>query len=192
MTQMPEKILDLRFGATSVSENLHRAIESEHLIEVDDGGLELAGDPAPGVNWMTVNNGPPLGCGFLMYFMFDHAYAKSAVPHGCSACYKVKVVVRTPRQLVAAWEIGKRTKCRSKWGTDLNNPYSQNIYAGYFYVSGRRNGNWRPRRDSNLRPRVARAGTRHSADFVLRAKLTCRAVRRPFWQPMRPSAAETI
>ncbi len=68
--------------------------------------------------------------------MFHHAYAESAVPNGCSGCYKVKVVLRTLRELVAAWEIGKRTPCKSKWGTDLNNAYSQNIYAGYFYVSG--------------------------------------------------------
>jgi hypothetical protein len=52
MTQTPEKILDLRIGATSVDENLHRAIESGRLIEAEDGALRLAGDPTPGVSWM--------------------------------------------------------------------------------------------------------------------------------------------
>lgn len=71
-----------------------------------------------------------------MGFAYNHAYAEAAVPNGCSACYKVKVVPKTLRQLVAAWEMARNVQCRSKWGTDLNNPYSQNIYAGYFYVSG--------------------------------------------------------
>ena len=136
MTKAPEELLNLRIGATNVGENLRRSIESGRLIENDDGTLQIAKDPKQEVNWMYVSNGPPLGCGFLMYFMFHHAYAESAVPDGCSACYKVKVVPRTLRELVAAWEIGKRVQCRSKWGTDLNNPYSQNVYAGYFYTNG--------------------------------------------------------
>src|SRR5665647_1902980 len=71
-----------------------------------------------------------------MHFLFFQIYARSALPQGCSACYKVKVVLRTLRELVAAWGIAKRIECRSKWGVDLENPYSQNIYAGYFYVAG--------------------------------------------------------
>ena len=136
MTKAPEQLLDLRVGATSVGENLRRSIASGRLIEKEHGALELARDPKQGVSWMHVNNGPPLGCGFLMDFMFHYAYAESAVPYGCSACYKVKVVTRTLRELVAAWQIAKGIQCRSKWGTDLNNAYSQNIYAGYFYVAG--------------------------------------------------------
>ena len=120
MTKAPEQLLAMRIGATSVGENLRRSIESGRLIEDEDGTLKLAGDPNQSLSWMYVNNGPALGCGFLMEFMFHHAYAEAAVPHGCSTCYKVKVVPRTLRELVAAWEIGKRTQCRSKWGTDLN------------------------------------------------------------------------
>jgi hypothetical protein len=136
MTKAPEELLATRVGATSVGENLHRAIESGRLIENADGTLQVAADPRRELNWMYVSHGPSLGCGFLMGFMFHHAYAEAAVPNGCSGCYKVKVVLRTLRELVAAWELAKRTPCKSKWGTDLNNAYSQNIYAGYFYVSG--------------------------------------------------------
>ena len=136
MTKPTDEHLAMRIGATTVGENLRRSIESGRVIENGDGILELAGDLKQNISWMYVDNGPPLGCGFLMHFMFHHAYAESAVPHGCSACYKVKVVPRTVRELVAAWGLGKRINCKSKWGTDLNNPYSQNIYAGYFYVSG--------------------------------------------------------
>jgi hypothetical protein len=71
-----------------------------------------------------------------MHVMFRRIYARAAVPYGCRNCYKVKTVFRTLRQLVAGWELGRRIACRSKWGVDLNNPYSQNIYAGYFYTDG--------------------------------------------------------
>lgn len=136
MTKSPQELLALPIGRATVDQNLRRAIESGRLAENADGMLALTDDPKESRNWVYVNNGPPLGCGFLMYFMFKHAYAESAVPHGCRACYKVKAVLRTLRELVAAWEIAKGIQCRSKWGTDLNNPYSQNVYAGYFYVAG--------------------------------------------------------
>src|ERR1700732_886691 len=136
MTKTPEELLALRIGATSVGENLHRALESGRLSENGARTRQLADTPKQNVDWGYVSHGPPLGCGFLMGFMFRHAYAEAAVPDGCSACYKVKVVLRTLRELVAAWELAKGIQCLSKWGTDLNNAYSQNIYAGYFYVSG--------------------------------------------------------
>jgi hypothetical protein len=136
MKKSPDELLALRFGISSVAENLRRAIESGELIENEDKTLALPGDPRQGVNWMYVSNGPALDCGFLMYFMFHRVYAEAAVPSGCSACYKLKVVPRTLRELVAAWEMAKRIECLSKWGIDLNNAYSQNVYAGYFYVAG--------------------------------------------------------
>src|SRR5581483_11118522 len=136
MNPTPQKVPDLRIGTNTVRENLQSAIEAGRIVRKEDGTLELAREQPQGLSWMYVANGPSLGCGFLMDFMFEHAYARSAVPMGCSACYKVKVGVRTLRELVAAWQLAKRINCRSKWGTDLNNPYSQNIYAGYFYVSG--------------------------------------------------------
>ena len=136
MSTAAEELLALRFGTSSVGDNLRRAVEAGRLTEDADGTFAIAADPKQNLSWMYVDNGPPLGCGFLMYFMFHHAYAEAAVPHGCSACYKVKAVLRTLRELVAAWQIAKAIQCRSKWGTDLNNPYSQNIYAGYFYVAG--------------------------------------------------------
>jgi hypothetical protein len=136
MNKAPQELLAVSAGATSVGANLRRAIESGRLIENADGTLALATNPGQSVSWMYVANGPPLGCGFLIDFMFRHAYAETAVPDGCSGCYKVKVVPRTLRELVAAWQTAKGIACRSKWGTDLNNPYSQNVYAGYFYTNG--------------------------------------------------------
>jgi hypothetical protein len=136
MTKAPEELLALRIGATTVDENLRRSIETGRLIEDADGTLQLPNKQKKTANWVFVHNGPPLDCGFLMDFIFRRAYAEAAVPHGCSACYKVKVVPGTLRELVAAWGIAKRIECRSKWGTDLDNSFSQNTYAGYFYVAG--------------------------------------------------------
>ena len=81
-------------------------------------------------------NGAPLDCSFLMNVLFYGAYAGSTVPYGCQACYKVKVVPQTVRELVAAWGVAKRIACTSKWGVDFYNKFSQDIYAGYFYTSG--------------------------------------------------------
>lgn len=136
MTKKPEELLALRIGETTVAENIRRAVEAGELIEDADGGLRSAVPRPANKNWARVNKGLNLECDFLMHFLFLRAYAKSAVPLGCSACYKVKVVPRTLRELVAAWGIAKRIECRSKWGVDLENPYSQNVYAGYFYVAG--------------------------------------------------------
>jgi hypothetical protein len=135
MSKSPDELLAMQFGGASVADNLKRAIESGRVIENDDGSLSPAG-AAENKNWARVNNGPPLECIFLGRFLFVDVYARSAVPHGCQACYKVKVSLRTVRQLVAAWGIGKRIQCRSKWGEDLHNLYSQDTYAGYFYTAG--------------------------------------------------------
>ena len=137
MPRTPEELLGLRFGGATVAENLRQLVDSGKLIENADGTLRLPENlKNPRANWISVHNGPPLGCDFLKYVGFNGAYAKSAVPHGCRECYKIKVAPRTLRELAAAWQIAKGIKCLSKWGIDLFNPYSQNVYAGYFYTSG--------------------------------------------------------
>jgi hypothetical protein len=135
MEKLPEELMTMRFGGATVAENLQRAIESGALVEAEDGSISL-GKTEPGDNWAVVPHQRPMECSFLIGFMFEIAYARSAVPYGCQTCYKVKVVPRSLRELVAAWGIGKQIDCWSKWGADLDNRYSQNIYAGYFYTSG--------------------------------------------------------
>lgn len=136
MASSPDELFALQFGGASVAENLQRAIDRGDLIETVDGALQLR--PGEGVsrNWINVDNGPLPDCGFLTYVVFRGAYGGKAVPHGCSACYKVKVAPRTLRELMAAWDIGKRIDCLSKWGVDIGNRYSQDIYAGYYYATG--------------------------------------------------------
>lgn len=131
-----DELLTQKFGNGTVAENIQRAVDAGHLVREADGRLRLEAASEPIADWARVTHGPNLDCTFKFQFLFQHVYAKSAVPYGCSACYKVKVVPRTLRQLVAAWGVGKKIKCRSKWGTDLDNLYSQDVYAGYFYLSG--------------------------------------------------------
>ena len=136
MSRTPEDLLALPIGGTAVAENLARAIASGAVRENADGTLELTGTKSKSSVWVDVGRGPKLGCEFLKHFVFRQVYAEAAVPHGCQACYKVKAVPRTLRELVAAWEIAKSIECRSKWGIDFYNRYSQSVYAGLFYVSG--------------------------------------------------------
>lgn len=128
-------VLEVRFGSATAAENLRHAIETGEIIEAEDGTLRLKPADHP-VNAVVVSHGPPLGCAFLMYVLFRQVYAQSAVPYGCKDCYKVKVVFHTLRELVAGWTVAQRIACRSKWGVDLDNPYSQSVYAGYFYTDG--------------------------------------------------------
>lgn len=136
MTKTPDELLALTMGGATVAGHLKRAIETGALSEEADGTLRLRPEREKPANWATVANGPQLGCKFLLDFLFRNVYARSAVPHGCSACYKVKAAPRTLRELVAAWEAAKHIECRSKWGIDLDNRYSQNVYAGYFFATG--------------------------------------------------------
>jgi hypothetical protein len=135
MSKSPEELLALRIGGATVADNIQAGVKSGKLIEHDDGTFDLPERPKTD-NWIFVRNGPALGCDFPLDFLFDQVYARSAVPYGCRACYKVKVIPRTLRELVAAWQVAKQIECLSKWGVDLENPYSQNVYAGYFYVTG--------------------------------------------------------
>jgi hypothetical protein len=129
-----EPALMARYGAATAEDNLRAALAAGRLVERPDGKLTLPRAPGRVSRWVFVPNRPYLRCGFLTKVVFEAAYAKTAVPDGCSACYKVKVSARTLRELVAAWEIAKAIDCLSKWGVDLDNPYSQDIYAGYYYA----------------------------------------------------------
>jgi hypothetical protein len=135
MTRSPDELMAMRFGGATVAENIERSVEAGKLIRHDDGVLELPKSRG-GHSWIVVRHGPPMECRFLVHVAFRSVYARGAVPHGCRDCYKVKVAPRTLRGLVAAWEMGKRIECWSKWGLDFYNPNSQDVYAGYFYTSG--------------------------------------------------------
>lgn len=133
---IPADLAALQFGGATVAENIGKAIASGALIERPDGMLQTPTPPRARSKWMIVDNGPPLDCGFLTHLCFEIAYAKTALPYGCRSCYKVKLSFTSLRALRAGWNLARKIPCLSKWGLDYGNPYSQDIYAGYFYATG--------------------------------------------------------
>jgi hypothetical protein len=136
LSHVPEALRQHRYGAGTAEQNLRRAIDAGILIELEDGSLKLPPAEKRVSSWMEVPNGPPLDCHFLLNAAFDGLYGGAAVPHGCRDCYKVKARLGSLRQLMAAWKLGKSIPCLSKWGLDLGNPFSQDVYAGYLYATG--------------------------------------------------------
>jgi len=136
MPLTPDDILAFKIGGSTVGENLRRAIDAGAVRQHDDGSLALPAPSGPPDSFVPIRNGPPLPCKFLNGFLFKRVYGEAAVPKGCEPCYKVKVMPRTLRELVAVYEIAKEIACLSKWGIDFYNPHSQSVYAGYFYVKG--------------------------------------------------------
>jgi hypothetical protein len=110
---------------SAVGQNLRQAVASGRLIENPDGTLQLPGDRSLDLDFIRVGDNP--NCRFLKKFLFRQAYAEAVVPAGCQACFKIKVAPKTLRELVAAWRVAQ--------GIDLDNPLSQDIYAGYFYLT---------------------------------------------------------
>jgi hypothetical protein len=117
----------------AVAQNMRQAVASGRLIENPDGTLQLPGDRSFDFDFIRVGDNP--NCRFLKKFLFRQAYAETVVPAGCQACFKIKVVPKTLRALVAAWRVAQGIEFSSKWGIDLDNPLSQDIYAGYFYLT---------------------------------------------------------
>lgn len=125
-------VLALTVGGRTIGENLQRVIASGAVLQNQDGTLEVQRSTPPGV-WLVCGQMPD--CAFLNRLMFQHVYAQAAVPKGCASCYKVKVLPRTLRQLVALLEIARQLDCPSKCGLDFYNRHSCDIYAGYFYLN---------------------------------------------------------
>ena len=135
MTRIPDDVLAFEIGGSTIGERLRQAIEAGTVVQRDDGMIELPRREEDR-QWLSVDNGPPLDCRFLNWFLFNQVYGESAVPSGCRDCYKIKVVAQNLRELVALYGIAAKIDCRSKWGIDFFNQHSANVYAGYFYLSG--------------------------------------------------------
>ena len=124
--------LEISVGGVPISDRLEKAIADRKVIQHEDGTYEIAAERAPDYDFVRVRSNPD--CHFLKGFIFRQAFGEAAIPAGCLACYKVKVAPRTLRELVAAWQVAQKFDCSSKWGVDLYNKLSQDIYAGYFYL----------------------------------------------------------
>jgi hypothetical protein len=129
-----DELMSQRFGGGTVRDNIRDGIETGDLVEDADGRLRVRLPTDRSTSWARAGQERKLNCQFSINFLFPYVYKKTAVPMGCRACFKVKVVPKTLRQLVAAWGMAKEFPWRSKWGVDIDNAYSQDIYLGLFYV----------------------------------------------------------
>jgi hypothetical protein len=127
---------DFHMGHQSIEANLQDAVNDGRLVQMEDGWYGLP-QKKEGVSvWLHVSKGPSLNCEFLMHFLFDIAYAKSAVPLGCSSCYKVGVAPKDLGQLMALRKLQEGLDYKSKCGVEVDREITQNVYSGFFYCQG--------------------------------------------------------
>ncbi len=130
------ELLALNIGGRTVAENLQDAVDSGTLLQNEDGTFSIPLSDAAISPSISVHKGPYLGCLFLNAFLFKVAYAESCVPFGCKECYKVRVIPKTLRQLMALKSIQEKVECRSKSGVEVDRPMTQNFYSCFFYCIG--------------------------------------------------------
>jgi hypothetical protein len=128
-------------GGRTISENLDRAVASGAVIEHPDGRYELAEwasgkPPVLDLFMRPLSRATSLPCAFLNRFLFRYAYAQATVPLGCAACYKVKVVSRSLRQLMAVKDLAEALPYPTKSGAEVDNPENSHPYGTYLYLDG--------------------------------------------------------
>lgn len=133
-----KEVLAYRIGHLSIGEHLAQAVAAGRLIAHDDGTWELPGVPQNIGAWLHGSIRSPIACACRSFkeFLFDHAYGKNIVPASCQTCYKVKIVAKNLRQLIALHNLAQTTAYSFKTGLDMWNTYSSDIYAGFFYLDG--------------------------------------------------------
>ena len=136
MTESTNALLNFKVGNSTIAQNLHNAVTSGALLKQQDGYYEL-----PKINqkvspWLKVLQAPGMDCHFLMHFLFKQAYGRSIVPLGCQNCYKVCIVPKNVRELMALRSLQVVMNCEAKCGVELDHSMSQNIYSGFFYCNG--------------------------------------------------------
>ncbi len=120
----------------SVAESLAAAVAAGSLRVLADGNWQRPNiEPTPS-DWVRASRDASRHCRFYMGVMFNHVYRKQRVPAGCATCFKVKVVPKTLRELVALRDLGEAMPYTYKCGLDESAPYSSGIYGAYFYLHG--------------------------------------------------------
>jgi hypothetical protein len=100
----------------------------------EEGRWSVPPPPSPSA-WIKVIRDRKRPCRFQMV-MFEHVYQRQRVPAGCEMCFKVKVVPRTLRQLMAVREAGERLPYTYKCGLDAPSAVTSGIYGAYFFLDG--------------------------------------------------------
>jgi hypothetical protein len=132
---MENEWMDMQIGAHTVRENLDRAVAAGKLVVTPEGQYAIP-DRGVGHTYLQVKAERMMDCRFLGEMVFRRAYARQAVPFGCSECYKVKIVPEDFRGLIALRGLLEQAPYQSKCGADFYNPHSRDNYAGYVYSVG--------------------------------------------------------
>lgn len=120
----------------SVADSLSAAVAVGDLRSHNDGTwLRPSIDGTPS-DWVRESRDASRNCRFYMGVMFNHVYRKSQVPAGCATCFKVKVVPRSLRELVAVRDVSHDLPYTYKCGLDSAATYTAGLYGGYFYLHG--------------------------------------------------------
>jgi hypothetical protein len=140
MTDDPKSVLDFEVGGRNVGETLDEAIRRGSVVERPDGRLTFRRDPqarGPRDNNFVSKRGPrPRRCVYLNQFLFKQVYAEAQVPFGCHDCYKIRIVTRSLRAMLAAQAIAAATDFSCKSGPEADNPENPHLYCSYIYFYG--------------------------------------------------------
>lgn len=134
---MKKELMNLRFGDSTVDENIAKAVANGRLLELGDGRWTEPESPIISTStWISGGPSAKLPCATCMPFLFQGAYAKAAVPYACRNCYKVKVEAKTLRELVAVRKIVGTLDVTHKCGPEVDHIYSSNLYGAFMYLDG--------------------------------------------------------
>ncbi|ABC23817.1 hypothetical protein F11_15475 [Rhodospirillum rubrum F11] len=132
----PRDVLTRIVADRSVADSLAEAVAAGTLRPGEDGvWLRPPTDATPS-NWIREQRDASRNCRFHMGVMFNHVYRKRQVPAGCATCFKVKVVPRSLRELIALHTVSHALPYTYKCGLDAASAYTSGLYGGYFYVHG--------------------------------------------------------
>ncbi|MFV3130377.1 hypothetical protein [Niveispirillum sp. KHB5.9] len=135
MTDAGDVLTRVVAGRT-VADSLQQAVAVGALRPLDEGTwLRPDTDGTPS-DWVREHRDASRHCRFYMGVMFNHVYGKRQVPAGCATCFKVKVVPRNLRELVALRDVGHDLPYTYKCGLDAGTAHTSGLYGGYFYVHG--------------------------------------------------------
>ena len=104
------------------------------LIQIGRGQWALP-QPARVSDWIKVLRDGNRNCRFQL-LLFEYIYRRQQVPAACEDCYKVKVVPRSLRQLMALYELGRLLPFTYKCGLDAAAPMTSGVYGAYFFLHG--------------------------------------------------------
>ncbi len=135
-----DELLSYEVGANVVADNVRSSLDRGLVQEREDGRLTLVDAKNKYIDsndyYSVLAPIRRFSCIFLRNVVHNIAYQGSCIPYGCRDCYKVKVCIRSLRELMSLLEVASKFNITFKAGVELNNQKICGIYGGYFYVVG--------------------------------------------------------